>query len=101
MVDYEQRTKDAIQRALTISRRLAKRDDVRVRNDINSVHKVKFSLKNLCITRDAWNQIKQADIKPRLVFAHPEILRAVPQSSLHYRGSVTVQKNASRKLQVP
>lgn len=41
---------------------------------------------HLCIAKDAWRKVKDAGIKPRWVFAHPDLLKAMPDASLHYRG---------------
>lgn len=41
---------------------------------------------SLSIEEHAWEHVCKAGIKPRMIFAHPEILKAIPQSSLHYRG---------------
>ena len=40
--------------------------------------------------REAWAHIVGQQIRPKLVFAHPELLGAHPSVSLHYRGIATL-----------
>lgn len=81
------RTEDAIARALKIARRIASGDDLRVREEIKAFQpKLRYRKRDLCIARDAWRHVAKAGIKRRLVFAHPEVLKAIPDASVHYRG---------------
>ena len=81
------RTEDAIVRAVKIARRIAKGDDLRVREKIKAFQtKLRYRKRELCIAKDAWRQVAEAGIKRRLVFAHPEVLKAIPDASVHYRG---------------
>lgn len=43
-------------------------------------------LDKLMISSAAWEHVTALDIVPQVVFAHPEILRANPTTSLYYRG---------------
>ena len=47
-------------------------------------------LEDLTIAPEAWAYTVQAQIDPKLVFAHPDLLQAHPQTSLHYRGIATL-----------
>ena len=38
----------------------------------------------------AWRYVKGISVKRRLVFAHPDMLRTHPDTSLHYRGIATL-----------
>ena len=38
----------------------------------------------------AWRYVKGIGVKRRLIFAHPDMLRAHPDTSLHYRGIATL-----------
>ena len=81
------RTEDAIARAVKIARRIAHGDDLRVREKIEAFQtKTRYRKRELCIARDAWRHVAEAGIKRRLVFAHPAILKAIPDASVHYRG---------------
>ena len=81
------RTEDAIARAVKIARRIARGDDLRVRKKIKAFPtKLRYRKHELCIAKDAWRQVAEAGIKRRLVFAHPAILKAIPDASVHYRG---------------
>ena len=83
----ETRTRDAIARTVRMARRIAARDDVRARDRIErfqaSIH---YDKRHLCIAKDAWRHVKEAGIKRRQVFAHPDLLKAIPDASLHYQG---------------
>ena len=81
------RIEDAIARAVKIARRIAHGDDLRVREKIEAFQtKIRYRKRELCIARDAWRHVAEAGIKRRLVFAHPVILKAIPDASVHYRG---------------
>ena len=81
------RIEDAIARAVKIARRIAHGDDLRVREKIEAFQtKTRYRKRELCIARDAWRHVAEAGIKRRLVFAHPAILKAIPDASVHYRG---------------
>ena len=84
----ERRTEEAIDRAVTIARRLAQGDDLRIRERIESFGgEADYSnLESLAIQSDAWDRVRQAGVEPRLVFAHPAVLEAMPDASIHYRG---------------
>lgn len=47
-------------------------------------------LEDLGIHAEAWAYITGQEIDPKLVFAHPLILRDCPQASLHYRGAAAL-----------
>ena len=38
------------------------------------------------ISPSAWEHVTRSGIKPRQVFAHPELLQQHPEASLYYRG---------------
>lgn len=83
----ENRTRDAIARTVRIAKRTAARDDLRVRDKIENYRaSIRYDKRNLCIAKDAWRHVKEAGIKRRRVFAHPEVIKAIPDASLHYRG---------------
>ncbi len=84
----ERRTEDATERAVLIARRIAAGDDLRIREQIETFSgKADYSdRESLAIEEMAWEQVCKAGIEPRLVFAHPSVLKAMPQASLHYRG---------------
>ena len=84
----EQRQEDAIVRAISIAQLIGRKDDLRIREQI-----VEFQgeddfadRESLLIAEDAWRHVLHSQIMPRLVFAHPNILMAIPAASLHYRG---------------
>ncbi len=84
----ERRTEEAIDRAVTIARRLAQGDDLRIRERIEAFGgEADYSNReSLAIQSDAWDRVLQAGVEPRLVFAHPAVLEAMPDASIHYRG---------------
>ena len=45
-----------------------------------------YDLHELCIAQEAWDRVESLGTMMHLVFAHPAILKAIPNASLHYRG---------------
>lgn len=89
MVEQNARLEDARQRALVISQHIRQRADQEVREDISRYDtELDFEarLEDLAIAPEAWQHVTQSGIEPKLVFAHPDLLRAIPRASLHYRG---------------
>ena len=83
------RTEDAIARARTIARRIGRRLDKQAAAAIERFcadTSLRYDLPELCIAQEAWDHIERAGTMTRLVFAHPAILKAIPNASLHYRG---------------
>lgn len=85
-----QRTQEAIERALRLADRITQGNNL----DIEIIDKLQnmednfdySSQEYLCIEPSAWNRVIEIGIKPLLVFAHPDVMKQVPESSLHYRG---------------
>ena len=93
MVNWEARLEEARQRALIISENIRGRADIGVRKliqDFTAPLDFEGRLEDLAIAPEAWNHIVQVQIDPKLVFAHPNLLKAHPQTSLHYRGIATL-----------
>lgn len=93
MVDREARLEEARQRALIISESIRRRADVGVSQLIQAFFtSLDFvgRLEDLAIAPEAWEHVVQSQIDPKLVFAHPDLLQAHPQTSLHYRGIATL-----------
>ena len=93
MVDREARLDEARQRALLISERMRQRSDLEARQLISDFsEQLDFGeqLEELAIAPEAWQQVVEAQIDPKLVFAHPVLLRTHPKTSLHYRGIATL-----------
>ncbi len=88
MPDVEKRIQDAVARAIRIARRIAQADDLEVREKLESLNPLPdySDRKSLRIADDAWLVVLAAKVKPQLVFCHPDILKASPQASMHYRG---------------
>ena len=74
-------------RAVEIARRIAARGDLEAREKIKRFEpRLRYRKRDLCIADDAWRHVKDAGIAHRLVFAHPDIFKEIPEASLHYRG---------------
>jgi hypothetical protein len=75
-------------RALLIVTSLQSRQDLRAVDAIKGFGSELTwePLESLCIEHDVWSYIIQKDYDPKLVFCHPEILRMLPITSVHYRG---------------
>ena len=81
-----------------MSERIRQRTDLALRGLIaNSEVDLSFiPLDDLVISVQAWEYIRGSGIDPKLVFAHPELLREHPQVSQYYRGvSLLPQKRVA------
>ena len=94
------RTQDAIARARKIAGRIAKGEDLRVRAEIEGYgDELDYSDRtSLCIAEDAWRHVIGAGIEPHSVFAHPDILKAIPNASLHYRGIALLSRKRVQEI---
>ena len=93
MVEPEMRLEEARQRALIITERIRQRSDLTARRVIEEFAApldYQNQLEDLAIAPEAWRYVRESGINPKLAFAHPDILRAHPQTSLHYRGIATL-----------
>ena len=97
-------TAEAIERAVRIARRIRAAGDVDIQAAIRAYEEEPDfgDRESLGIEKNAWEYIRQADIQPRLVFAHPDVLVALPRSTLHYRGiSLLSRKRVASIARVP
>ena len=93
MADRQVRLEEAKRRALIITQHIRERADEGGREIILSFSSpldFEVRLEDLAIAPEAWAHIVQSQIDPKLVFAHPDLLQAHPQTSLHYRGISTL-----------
>ena len=82
------RLNDARRRSAVISERLRQRTDLELRRIIeNFDDELTFvPLEQLAISQQAWHHAAQSGFDPKLVFAHPTLLRRHPRVSQYYRG---------------
>lgn len=75
-------------RAELFAGRMKRKEDVAQRERIQEyAAPLDFApIENLSISEDAWASIRQQEMDPKLVFAHPDILSAHPKTSIYYRG---------------
>lgn len=87
----EAKLDDARRRAEIISNRIRSRADKLVRGKIMAFQeKLLWDRGQLGIDEEAWHHVEAIKAKPALVFAHPDVLCAHPDTSLHYRGMATL-----------
>ena len=87
MTDKKRKLQDAVIRSLALSERIRQRADMRQKEIIENAPEPDFGdLESFAVSRQAWDQVCDAGIAPKLVFAHPDILAAHPGASLYYRG---------------
>ena len=87
-VEKRRQLEDAIERSVTVARRIMAKADLTIRREIEALEiegGLEYELKELCIAEEAWARMKEIGIEPRLVFAHPKILQVLPRSSFYYR----------------
>ena len=94
------RTQDAISRARKIAGRIAKGEDLRIRAEIEGFESdLDYTDRtSLCVADDAWRYVTGAGIEPRMVFAHPELLKTIPNTSLHYRGIALLSRKRVQEI---
>ena len=93
------RQRDAIARALRMARHIAQREDVAVRERIERFKPERpYAKRDLCIAEEAWAKVVAAGIEPRLVFARPDVLTAIPNASLHYRGIALLSRKRVQEI---
>ena len=94
MSDFER----ARERALRLAELIKSRTETRITSDILSYSEpLKYSQEEMAISPSAWARIEETGTDARLVFAHPELLRALPHTSSHYRGiALLSQKSVGR-----
>ena len=85
------RLEEARKRAQIISYRISRRADEAVRAKILAFSgDLTGSPEDFGIDLVAWRYVEGSGIEQRLVFVHPNMLRAYPDTSLHYRGIATL-----------
>ena len=80
--------RDAQIRSALISERIRQRTDLELRELIGQYQEYLtfHPLDDLMISEQAWARVELSCIDPKLVFAHPELLRKRPTASQYYRG---------------
>ncbi|MCY4214945.1 MAG: XcyI family restriction endonuclease [Gammaproteobacteria bacterium] len=87
----EAKLDDAKRRAEIISNRIRSRADELVRRKIMAFQgNLSWDRGQLGIDEEAWRHVQAIKVNPALVFAHPDVLCAHPDASLHYRGIATL-----------
>ncbi len=87
-VEKRRRLEDAIERSVTISQRIEAKIDLEIREEILDLDidgGLEYEKTALGIDKEAWARTEEIGIEPRLIFAHPKILQALPRASLYYR----------------
>ena len=94
---------DAIRRSEVIAERIARRTDERLRSLIAEYDGgLSFEpLDKMMISESAWARVAAAGYAPQLVFAHPDMLQALPRSSEYYRGLALLPRKRVAALAVP
>lgn len=93
---------NALMRSTLMGERIRQRTDVELRDLVASLRAPRFRpLTDLMISERAWNHVSAADIAPKTVFAHPNILRRVPRTSLYYRGIALLPLKRVANIAVP
>ena len=77
----------AVNRSIILSDRITRRTDISVRRLVDQFDGgLDFEpIEDLMISRDAWDHVITSNYEPRQVFAHPDMLMAVPETSAYYR----------------
>ena len=94
---------DARLRSTLMSERIRQRTDQTLRELIRSFTGELdfFPLDGLMISEQAWESVAASGIDPKLVFAHPLLLREHPQMSQYYRGIALLPQKRVADIAVP
>lgn len=79
---------DALRRSTLMAQRIQQRTDLSLRQTIEEfTDAISFlPLEEMMISEGAWEHVANLGIEPKLVFAHPSLLRQHPSTSQYYRG---------------
>ncbi len=79
---------DALRRSTLMAERIQQRTDIALRQTIEEfADALSFvPLEEMMISEGAWKHVANLGIEPKLVFAHPSLLRQYPSTSQYYRG---------------
>lgn len=94
---------DAQIRSALISERIRQRTDLALRELISGFEEeLSFCpLDEFMISEQAWGYIKSSGVDPKLVFAHPHLLRTFPRVSQYYRGIALLPQKRVSDIAVP
>lgn len=94
--DYKESLR--LTKALLVVTKLQERHDIAARQLIERYREsLNFKpLRKLLIEQKAWDYIERLRVDPKLVFCHPQLLRAAPTTSLYYRGMVGLSVKAAK-----
>ena len=72
---------------------------LRVRSKIQAIEaSYEDRAEQLDIAKKAWQRLEDAGMDPRLVCAHPEVFKAIPDASLHYRGVALLSRKRVQEI---
>ena len=94
---------DAQIRSALIAERIRQRTDVALRRLIAEFEEdLSFCpLDDFMISEHAWAYISASGVDPKSVFAHPDLLRAIPQVSQYYRGIALLPQKRVADIAAP
>ena len=94
---------DARLRSTLMSERIRQRTDLALRDLVGSYDKplAFLPLDDLMISEQAWRYVSDSDVDPKLVFAHPQLLRDHPETSQYYRGIALLPLKRVSDIAVP
>ena len=79
---------DAKRRSAVIAERIRQRTDLRLRELVRNFERdLSFEpIADYAISMEAWSHVTASGFDPKLIFAHPTLLRRLPRASEYYRG---------------
>ena len=91
---------DALRRSTLMAQRIQQRTDLALRQIIKEfADEMSFlPLEEMMISEKAWEHVATLGIEPRLVFAHPSLLREHPSTSQYYRGIALLPRKRVTEL---
>lgn len=95
--------RDAQLRSTLMSERIRQRTDHVLRELIVSLSDELdfYPLDDMMISEQAWEYVTGSGIEPKLVFAHPSVLREHPRASQYYRGLALLPQKRVADIAVP
>ena len=95
------RLEDARRRSAVIAERLRQRTDLQLQLLIGEAGELEFQpIDQLAISQQAWQHVTASGFDPKMVFAHPELLRRNPRVSEYYRGIALLPRKRVSEIAV-
>ncbi len=94
---------DARLRSTLMAERISQRTDLELRTLLSEFTETLdfLPLDDLMISERAWDHVRESDLDPKSIFAHPALLRKYPKLSAYYRGIALLPQKRVAEIAMP